>query len=119
MKSRTKTKARARRAAKKRAPRVVADGRIVAGHVPKRHHLDKRANLLVAAAVDGTDDDLLTEKEMAEWFHCSVQWLAIGRSRGYGPPYERLGPRLVRYHRSKVKAWLNERSHRGVAEYRE
>ena len=60
---------------------------------------------------------LLTQAEMAAWFRCSEQWLASGRSRDYGPPFERVGHQLIRYNRRKVLAWLDERSHLSTAEY--
>ena len=69
---------------------------------PKSHHLDRHA-LTIAAAAPGEDDDtLLTQREMAAWFRCSEQWLIAARHNGYGPPYERLAPRVIRYRRSKV-----------------
>jgi predicted DNA-binding transcriptional regulator AlpA len=79
-------------------------------------HLDKRADLIAAAGV-GDDDDLLTTKDMARWLRVSTQWLHRARAAGYGPPYERIGPHCIRYRRSKVRAWLDERSHQSTAEY--
>ena len=85
--------------------------------VPKSFHLDKRAASIAAASPD--DDDLLSTNETALWLGVSIQWLEIGRNKGYGPPFERLGPKTIRYRRDKVRAWLDERSHRGTAEYRQ
>lgn len=84
---------------------------------PKSHHLDRHA-LTIAAAAPGEDDDtLLTQREMAAWFRCSEQWLIAARHNGYGPPFERIAPMLIRYSQRKVKAWLDERSHRSTHEY--
>jgi hypothetical protein len=79
-------------------------------------HLDKRADL-IAAAGTGDGDDLLTTKDMARWFRVSTQWLHRAREGGYGPPYERITPHCIRYRRSRVRAWLDERSQRSTAEY--
>jgi hypothetical protein len=83
---------------------------------PQRFHLDRRA-ASIAASSTGDDDELLTTQEQAAWLQVSVQWLEIGRSQGYGPPYERLGPKTIRYQRGKTRKWLDERSHRSTAEY--
>jgi len=83
---------------------------------PRRFHLDKRIPSIVDAP--GDDDDLLTAAELAAWFGMSVEWVDIGRSEGYGPPFVKLG-RLVRYRRSDVKAWLLARTHHATAEYEE
>jgi hypothetical protein len=92
---------------KKQAPRA-----------PKTHHLDRRA-ANIAAANFGRDDELMTTEQIAEWFGVSIQWLEIGRLRGYGPPYERIAPRVIRYRRSKVKQWLDGRTHSSTSEYRD
>jgi predicted DNA-binding transcriptional regulator AlpA len=84
--------------------------------IPLRHHLDSRACELIADG-QGEPDDLLTTRQVAEWFSCSKEWLEIGRSKGYGPPFKRLGPKRVRYSRSDVLQWLKERTHRSTAEY--
>jgi hypothetical protein len=82
---------------------------------PRRFHLDKRA----AAIADqlGDDDDLLTTAQTAAWLQVSVQWLDIGRHEGYGPPFQKLGPHMVRYHRGRVRKWLLARTHRSTSEY--
>ena len=68
---------------------------------PRAHHLDKRASTINAAAPAGGDDELLSTKQVAEWFQCSEEFLEVGRNVGYGPEYVRLGPRLIRYTRGK------------------
>ncbi len=82
-----------------------------------RHHLDRRALDLIEAANEGTDDELLSTPRTAVWLGVSPEWLEIGRSKGWGPPYLRLSPRRVRYCRGDVKRWLQERLHRSTAEY--
>lgn len=79
-------------------------------------HLDRRAARL--AAEPGDDDDLLSTPELALWFGVSTQWAEIGRTKGYGPPFERLGAKVIRYRRGAVRAWLDARSHTGTADYR-
>jgi hypothetical protein len=59
----------------------------------------------------------LDTKAEADWLGVSTQWLEIGRCRGYGPPFERLSPRVIRYQRGKTRRWLDERSHRCTSEY--
>jgi predicted DNA-binding transcriptional regulator AlpA len=84
---------------------------------PSTHHLDRRATALIAEGT-GNLDDLLTTEQVAQWLQCSTQWLEIGRHEGYGPPWRRLGPRMIRYHRGDVIEWLRSRAHSSIAEYR-
>ena len=87
-----------------------------------RLHLDKRAPQIIAigaANADANDDDLLTTYQVAAWFGVSTQWLENGRSTGnYGPPFEMLGPGLVRYKRGRLREWLSQREYTHTAEYR-
>jgi hypothetical protein len=91
-------------------------GRNSAPASPQNFHLDKRAAGL--AAVPGADDELLDTPAMAAWLGVSETWLEIGRIRGYGPPFERLSPRVIRYQRGATRRWLAERSHHCTREYR-
>jgi predicted DNA-binding transcriptional regulator AlpA len=84
---------------------------------PARHHLDKRAPDLCAAAPGSNPDDLLSTKQVAAWLGVSEQWVEIGRYRGYGPRYIRLAPRRVRYRREDVLTFLNSRVHACTSEY--
>ena len=84
---------------------------------PHTHKLDSRVSIIGMG--EGDDDDLLTTKELALWFGVSEEWLEIGRSLGYGPPFIRLAPRIVRYQRGQCRAYLKQRNHASVAEYRE
>lgn len=85
---------------------------------PIKHHLDRRADVIAeAVAAAGDDDDLLTTVQVANWFCVSPQWLEIGRMNGYGPPFVRVAPQVVRYRRGTMKEWLRERSHASTGEY--
>ena len=81
------------------------------------HHIDRRAAAIVEQ--DTADPDaLLSTSDTAEWLGVSVQWLEIGRHKGYGPRFLKLSPKVVRYRRADVLAWLTERAHQRTAEYR-
>jgi hypothetical protein len=54
--------------------------------LPLRHHLDRRAAGL-ADEGHGDPDNLLSTPALAEWLGVSTQWLEVGRSKGYGPPF--------------------------------
>lgn len=83
---------------------------------PHRHHLDRRAPAL-AELGDGPPDDLLTTQAVAAWLGVSVQFLEIGRNRGYGPKYVRVAPARIRYKRADVLTWLDERTFASTSEY--
>ena len=89
---------------------------------PRQHHLDKRAAAILAAEPNNNippdDDDLLTTIQVASWLGVSVQFLEIGRSRGYGPEFTALGPRCIRYTRGNVRKYLRARTHASTADYR-
>jgi predicted DNA-binding transcriptional regulator AlpA len=85
-------------------------------HSPKSHHIDRRADQIVAGAV-GAGDDLLDTRQVADWLGVSIQWVEIGRSKNYGPPFKRLTARTVRYLRADVLKWLKARTHASTAEY--
>jgi predicted DNA-binding transcriptional regulator AlpA len=95
----------------------MAKKKAAAPPAPKTFHIDKRASTIAALPISLNDDELLSTSEMAQWFGVSHQWLEVRRHRNDGPPYERLGPRCIRYRVGKVKAWLDARSHRGTREY--
>src|ERR1700676_308227 len=82
-----------------------------------KHHLDRRALDLIEAANEGTDDELLSTPRTAVWLGVSPEWLEIGRSKGWGPPFIRCSPRRIRYRRGDINRWLQERAHRTTAEY--
>ena len=82
-----------------------------------RHHLDRRALDLIEATNEGSDDDLMSTVLVAVWLGVSPEWLEIGRTKGWGPPFLRLSPRRVRYRRGDVKKWLQERAYRCTSQY--
>jgi hypothetical protein len=84
--------------------------------VPKRLHLDRRAATIVAAA-PRKNDDLLTTKELAEWWGVSEPWLANGRLAGYGPPFKKMADRVVRYHVGDALKWLDKRTYTRTSQY--
>lgn len=65
---------------------------------PSTHHLDRRAGKL--ADEPGDNDDLLKTRELAAW-------LGV---RNYGPPFIKIGPRMIRYPRGRVRRWLRTRA---------
>ena len=84
--------------------------------IPLRHHLDRRAADL-AVKGEGDPCDLLTTEDVAIWLGVSLQWLEIGRHRGYGPRFTKLSPRRIRYQRGAVLEWLAERTYSATREY--
>jgi hypothetical protein len=84
--------------------------------IPRKHHLDRRADRLQAEG--GSDDEMLSTADVASWLGISIQFLEIGRSRGFGPPFKKLSPRCIRYQRGDVRKWLRARTHASTAEYR-
>jgi len=86
-------------------------------HDPKYFLLDRRAHDIAGQAIGADPELLLNTKQLAGWLGMSVQWAEIARSRGYGPPYRRLGKRAIRYRVGDVLIWLEERAHKATAEY--
>jgi hypothetical protein len=84
---------------------------------PNTHHLDKHADSIATAIAALPDDILLKPADLACWLGVSIQFLSIGRTRGYGPAFVRLSPTAVRYRASDVRAWLTERTHRRTGEF--
>jgi hypothetical protein len=84
------------------------------GVAPQSHHIDKRAADLLAA---GLPQSNMSTTRLAAWLGTSVQWVEIGRHRGYGPPFVRIGPRRIIYQPPDIVRWLEERKHHSTAEY--
>jgi hypothetical protein len=84
-------------------------------NIPQSHHIDRRADLIVATPGDD-DDALLTDHDLVAWLRMSRQWFQKARHHGFGPPFTRLGARVY-YRRGDVKAWLKARTHQCTAEY--
>ena len=85
--------------------------------VPKKFHLDKRAHRLLEHG-GGADDELLTTKQLADWFEVSVPWLDNGRSQGYGPEFVIMGGKIIRYTRAACRKYLKQRTFARVADYK-
>jgi predicted DNA-binding transcriptional regulator AlpA len=64
-------------------------------------------------------NSLLTTREVADLLHVSQQWLELGRSKGYGPKFIRIGARRITYCAADVDAWIKDRTHISTREYRE
>lgn len=84
-------------------------------HHPKFLFLDRRAQHIASLASGADPNELLSTKQLAAWFGTSVQWAEIGRSKGYGPPYIKLGPKSIRYRLGDVLKFLEERSRKSTA----
>lgn len=84
---------------------------------PVRLHIDRRAGVVAAQIVHGDPDELFRTPEAAQLLGVSPQFLELGRHNGTGPKFIRLSPRMVRYKRSDLVAWLRERSHVCTKEY--
>ena len=78
----------------------------------KRHHLDRRADQIVADLENSNSapDRLYTTKQLAALLAVSEAWVEITRHKGEGPRWVKLGPRCIRYRRTDLLAWLTERS---------
>jgi hypothetical protein len=74
----------------------------------QRRKIDKTADNSISQAPPGDDDTLLTTAAVAIWLGVSTQWLELGRCKGYGPAYVKVG-RLVRYRKGDVIAYLRNR----------
>jgi len=87
---------------------------------PRSHpRLARRAQeLLALAEASGDLSEPFSTRDLSRWLGVSTQWLEIGRSQGYGPPFVRLGPNLIRYRRGDIVAWLvGLPAHVSTAEY--
>jgi predicted DNA-binding transcriptional regulator AlpA len=51
----------------------------------------------------------LRPKEAAQYIGVSLSAMAKWRIRGEGPPFHRLGPRLVVYFKDEIDAWIARR----------
>lgn len=65
------------------------------------------------------DDPFLTTQQVADEFGIPVSSLLKGRERGNGPAFHKLGTKHnspIRYRKSAVEAWLDERKFKSIAE---
>ncbi len=58
---------------------------------------------------------LLTEKETARMLGFSRRTLQGWRGRGTGPHYVEISPRCIRYRRSDIEKWIQERLRRSTS----
>jgi len=56
---------------------------------------------------------LLTERETARRLAVSPACLRYWRSHRRGPPWVRIGERLIRYHAEGLRKWIEERANGG------
>jgi DNA-binding transcriptional MerR regulator len=57
----------------------------------------------------GNVGELLEERDAARALAVSAETLRLWRRRGIGPPYVRVGPRLVRYLRDDLASFIRSR----------
>jgi predicted DNA-binding transcriptional regulator AlpA len=72
-------------------------------------HLDRRADDLIVKG-QGDDDTLLTTREVADWLGVSESFMKKLRGDRKGPTATWLTPTCVRYKRTDVLAFLEERA---------
>jgi excisionase family DNA binding protein len=63
-----------------------------------------------------SDDPLMTVKETAAYLRVSKSFLDKARLYGEGPPFTRLGRKIL-YRHSAVEAWLVKRQFASTSEY--
>jgi predicted DNA-binding transcriptional regulator AlpA len=80
------------------------------GKPNKRHHIDRRADQLIAFHSNIADDQLLNTKQLAALLSVSEQFVELARHKGEGPEWTALGPRCIRYQMGKVRQWLADRA---------
>lgn len=85
--------------------------------IPGTFHVDRRAGKILTEFAATDPDELLSGDQVAELLGVSSQWVTIGRSKHYGPPYIVIGPRRIRYRRRDLALWLEQRSYRHTREY--
>lgn len=64
-----------------------------------------------------SDDDLMDPAETAVDLNCSKSYLDKLRVYGGGPPFIRLGPRMIRYRRGDARDWARARRFNSTSEY--
>lgn len=52
--------------------------------------------------------EVLTTEQAATFLGCSTQFLEIARCKGDGPPFSKVGRRLIRYRKSTLLRWLEK-----------
>jgi hypothetical protein len=77
--------------------------------IPRRFHFDRRIKQILEALKGGNPDDLFCTKKAAEFFGISVEWFEIARCSGFGPKFQKQGPKLVMYTRQALIDFCDER----------
>ncbi|MEQ8735661.1 MAG: helix-turn-helix domain-containing protein [Rhodospirillaceae bacterium] len=62
------------------------------------------------------DEQLMTQKEAAEFLKVTPRTLEKWRYQGGGPEYYRYSARCVRYAQSDLKRWIDERKRKSTSE---
>jgi len=78
-------------------------------YLQKTHHIDARIEALIAKIEREGIPPVFDTPKCAEILEVSEEWLEIGRSSGYGPPYVKPSPKMIRYTARGVLEYLNER----------
>jgi predicted DNA-binding transcriptional regulator AlpA len=79
----------------------------------KRHHIDRRVDQIAAALQKNSNvspDQLYSTKQLSKLLAVSEQLIELWRHRGEGPRWVKLGARCIRYKRTDLLVWLNERA---------
>lgn len=63
-------------------------------------------------------DQLLDEQTAAELIGLTPRFLQARRQRGGGPPYVSISRRCIRYRRSDLEGWINDRVRSSTSEHR-
>ncbi len=77
--------------------------------VPQNHHVDPHATTVIGILETGDPDDLFEAEQVAAYLRVTISWLNVARSKGFGPPFIKLGPHMIRYRRSDLLKWLRSR----------
>ena len=88
-------------------PRTGNPGSIVK---PTKHGFDRFIDQILPFVEDGDPNDLLTPEYVAAKLRVSLAWLAAVRINGFGPPFKRLSPAIIRYPRGGFIQYLKTRS---------
>ncbi len=64
----------------------------------------------------GKETRMLTTRGAAEMLNCSTSYLEKLRVTGGGPPYHKIGSKMVRYSEDALEAWTGGRRFRSTSE---
>jgi predicted DNA-binding transcriptional regulator AlpA len=65
--------------------------------------------------MDGNNQEIINEREVADWLGLSEATLFRHRRDGTGPKFIQLSARRVAYHRSAIEGWLKERERQSLS----